>query len=61
MEKGQIAKVESHYHCPECGRVMKELGRLLWDVDTGIVVLWTCNRHLYSEEEYEHKLRKVKL
>ena len=52
-------KIENHYHCSECGEVLKEIGRIGWDVADGVRIIYQCRKHIFIWKEENRKLKKI--
>lgn len=54
-------EIENHYHCSECGHILKEIGRIGF-IDSGnggVVIIYQCSKHIWVWEEKDNKLKKI--
>jgi len=49
-----------HYHCPECGDTLKEIGRIGWSQSNeGVVIIYQCVKHIFVWTENSNKIKKI--
>ena len=54
-------EMENHYHCSECGEVLKEIGRISFfrSGGCGIKIIYQCSEHIFIWSENSNELKKI--
>lgn len=53
--------LENHYHCSECGKVLKEIGRIGFTESggNGVIIIYQCSQHIFIWIERTNEIKKI--